>query len=108
PLWFPPPVLEAIASGERSMRWYVSRNGETTGPVDGGKLAEWGRDGLIVPGMYVRDDEAGSNWMPVEQSPFAGLVSGVAGKGPLTAERASEIGRTDSRLNTYSLLLGGP
>jgi len=63
------------------MRWYVSRNGETTGPVEGSAIAQWGSEGLIVPGMFVRD-EAGGNWTPVEQSPFASLISGAAAPAP--------------------------
>lgn len=52
------------------MRWYVTTNGETVGPIEGEVVAAWAREGRLVPGTHVRD-EAGSAWMPVEQSPFA-------------------------------------
>ncbi len=50
------------------MRWYVSRNGETVGPVEEREVAEWFHDGMR-DGM-VRD-EAGGPWTPIMQSPFA-------------------------------------
>jgi GYF domain 2/LITAF-like zinc ribbon domain len=52
------------------MRWYVTTNGETVGPIEGEVLAAWAREGRLVPGTHVRD-EAASVWVPVEQSPFA-------------------------------------
>lgn len=59
------------------MRWYVSRNGETLGPVDEAEIRKWAQEGMVVPGMFFRD-EAGSAWTPVEQSPFAALMTGAA------------------------------
>ena len=52
------------------MRWYITTNGETVGPIEGEIVAAWAREGRLMPGTYVRD-EAGSAWMPVELSPFA-------------------------------------
>jgi hypothetical protein len=56
------------------MRWSVSRNGEIVGPVDEETLNQWGNDGLIVKGSFVRPDVDGGTWMAVEHSPFAALV----------------------------------
>lgn len=54
------------------MRWYVSRNGETVGPVEEAQVAEWVRGGMHD--AVVRDD-AGGHWTPIAHSPFgAGLV----------------------------------
>ena len=58
------------------MRWYVSRNGETAGPVEEAQLFEWVRGGMR-DGM-VRD-EAGGPWTPLEQSPFAPAGAVFAG-----------------------------
>jgi hypothetical protein len=54
------------------MRWYVSRNGETQGPIDEATVAQWVRAGMRD--ASVRDD-AGGNWTPIAQSPFAALAA---------------------------------
>ncbi len=61
------------------MAWYVSRNGETMGPVDGELVRAWAKNGYHD--MYVRDD-SGGNWMPIAQSPFSQFVHVTAGKHP--------------------------
>jgi hypothetical protein len=53
------------------MRWYVSRNGQTVGPVDEHQVSEWIRAGM-VDGM-VRDEHGGP-WMSLKESPFKGLL----------------------------------
>jgi len=53
------------------MRWYLSRGGETVGPVDEAQIAEWVRMG-VRDGM-VRD-EAGGPWTPLAQSPFVAAL----------------------------------
>lgn len=53
------------------MRWYVSRNGETVGPVEESQLAAWVSGGMSD--ASVRDD-AGGPWTPVSSSPFASLL----------------------------------
>lgn len=53
------------------MRWYVSRQGKTEGPVEETQLAEWIRAGLADAQIQ---SETGGPWMPVAQSPFAGLL----------------------------------
>ncbi len=53
------------------MRWYVSRNGETIGPVDDAQVATWIRGGM-VDGMI--RDEQGGQWMPLASSPFRTLI----------------------------------
>jgi hypothetical protein len=50
------------------MRWYVSKNGETTGPVEEAQIVEWVKAGLRD--AMVRD-EAGGQWTALTQSPFA-------------------------------------
>jgi hypothetical protein len=53
------------------MRWYVSRNGQTVGPVDEAEIRNWPPGSLI--GAHLRD-EAGGAWTPAEHSPFAAYV----------------------------------
>jgi len=53
------------------MRWYVSRNGETVGPVEEHEVAEWVRGGMRD--ASVRDEHGGA-WMPVAASPFASIL----------------------------------
>ena len=50
------------------MRWYVSRNGETSGPAEEAQVREWAKGGS--PADMVRD-EVSSSWMRLDQSPFA-------------------------------------
>lgn len=54
------------------MQWYVMRNGETQGPVDGSVVVGWIRAGMHDASVR---DEAGGNWMPLAQSPFAQYVA---------------------------------
>src|SRR5688572_2820336 len=56
-----------------AMRWYVSRNGETVGPVDWATLYEWRNRGWISPDMYLWA-EGGNAWVPVEQTPVRALM----------------------------------
>jgi hypothetical protein len=53
------------------MRWYVSRNGETTGPVEEDQVAAWVRAGMVDAQLR---GEAGGPWMSVQQSPFAAFM----------------------------------
>jgi hypothetical protein len=54
------------------MRWYVSRNGETTGPVEEGQVVAWiqggMRDGVVLP-------EEGQAWLPLSESPFVAIIA---------------------------------
>lgn len=53
------------------MRWYVSSNGETVGPVEDQQVAAW-----VVRGMtdaMVRDELSGQ-WMQLRQSPFGAIL----------------------------------
>ena len=68
------------------MRWYVSRAGQTVGPVEESQLAEWVRGGMFD--AYVRD-EAGGAWMPVAQSPFASLIPAQPTYAPPAAQPGS-------------------
>ena len=56
------------------MRWYVSRNGETVGPVEEADVANWVRAGMHDAMLR---DEAGGPWTPVSQSPFGALLPRV-------------------------------
>jgi hypothetical protein len=60
---------EAPSPQETRMRWYVSRNGETHGPLDEAQVVHWFRGGMHD--AMVRD-EAGGPWTPILQSPIAG------------------------------------
>lgn len=54
------------------MRWYVSRNGQTTEtPVDDAQVAAWIQQGMTE--AMIRDEQGGQ-WMPLAQSPFRTLM----------------------------------
>lgn len=55
------------------MRWYVMHEGKTAGPVGGEDIFAQGRQGQLLPGMHVREENG--PWMPITQSPFASVVS---------------------------------
>lgn len=57
------------------MRWYVSRYGEAVGPVEGAEVIEWLGARGAQDGVFLRD-EAASEWVPIEKSPFAYLLPG--------------------------------
>lgn len=77
------------------MRWYVSRNGETVGPVEEAQVVEWARVGLF--GAMLRD-EAGGPWTPFEASPFARFVA---------PEPTPVIGDRMIRIVATAILIGG-
>ena len=54
------------------MRWYVMRNGETQGPVDGVTVVGWIKGGMREASVR---DETGGAWMPLAQSPFSQYVA---------------------------------
>jgi len=59
--------------------WLVCRNGETTGPLHHGLVAQWVRGGMVD--AVVRDcsgDWAGGRWVPISASPFADQIPRVA------------------------------
>jgi len=47
------------------MRWYVSRNGETSGPTEEAQVVGLARSGGLNGAML--RDEASPHWIPVEQ-----------------------------------------
>jgi hypothetical protein len=53
------------------MRWYVSRNGETVGPVDDAQVTQWVRQGMHD--AMVRD-EHGGQWVRLSESPFRPML----------------------------------
>jgi hypothetical protein len=67
---------------EDSMRWYVSNNGESSGPHAEATVAEWARANELGGAML--RDEAASAWVPLAQTPFAALV-------PTTARIAAPV-----------------
>lgn len=56
------------------MQWYVSRNGETSGPVEEAQIAEWIRQRQVGGETYVRDEHS-PRWVPIGQSPFSPLFT---------------------------------
>lgn len=54
------------------MRWYVSRNGETVGPVDEGTIVVWVRGGMTDAQIQ---PETGGPWRHVMQAEFARSAS---------------------------------
>ena len=66
-----------------NMRWYVSRAGETQGPLDEADVrARAKRD--LLRGAQVRD-EAGGAWVAAEKSPFASLMKERGWTAPIVA-----------------------
>lgn|GEM_PF-2712884 len=53
------------------MRWYVSKNGESSGPHAETTVAEWARANQLSGAML--RDEAASAWVPLAQTPFFAL-----------------------------------
>jgi hypothetical protein len=53
------------------MRWYITINGETHGPVDESVIKSWMRQKQVPPGSMVAPEGANSSWLPVEKSSFA-------------------------------------
>jgi len=53
------------------MRWYVSKNGESSGPHEEATVAEWARANQLKGAML--RDEAASAWVPLAQTPFSAL-----------------------------------
>ena len=53
------------------MRWYVTINGETHGPVDESVLRSWIRQKQVPPGSMVAPEGPSSSWVAVEKSSFA-------------------------------------
>ncbi|HEY3494746.1 MAG TPA: hypothetical protein VGK73_08680 [Polyangiaceae bacterium] len=49
----------------------MSRDGEVTGPMDAAEVRRGIDQGRVTRGFMLRDD-AGSEWVPIERSPFAG------------------------------------
>lgn len=68
------------------MRWYVSRNGETVGPVDEAQVVAWVQAGMTDA---VVQHEAGGPWLPVAQSPFAGWIPRAGGAAPPVTKKSS-------------------
>lgn len=60
------------------MQWFITMNGETVGPHEGpalyAKIQEMAASGQSLATAHVRDD-AGSVWMPIQQSPFASALA---------------------------------
>lgn len=85
------------------MRWYVSRNNETSGPFTEEDILQWGQTGQILPGMHVQA-ETGGPWMPVEQSPFAAfVVQPPAESGPIAQATGTAATPKPERMNLASV-----
>src|SRR4051812_24443887 len=59
------------------MRWYVSRNGESSGPHEESLVRQWALAGELGPDAVLRD-EAASAWVPLAQTPFGVRVAPAA------------------------------
>jgi hypothetical protein len=71
------------------MRWYVSKAGETTGPIEEAAIRVMAKaDGLR--GAQVRDENAGA-WIAAEKSPFGSLMKERSVVGPIVAGLAVMI-----------------
>ena len=81
------------------MRWYVSQNGETSGPVDDSVVSEWTRGGQLGRGAFVRD-EHGGQWTQIESSPFASLL------GPAPAEPSATAPAQKNQPSTVAAIGG--
>jgi len=61
------------------MDWYVSRDGQTVGPMSEEAVRDSINRGHVTVGAHVRDAEGGA-WAPIEQSPFGSLLAGGSSK----------------------------
>lgn len=52
------------------MRWYLSINGQVSGPHEVAQIEAWRAAGQIVPGTTACP-EGGARWLPFEQTPLA-------------------------------------
>lgn len=77
------------------MDWYVSSNGETSGPHNEAMVREWVESGRIGPDAFLRD-EAAAAWVPLAQTPF--------GARPASPARATPSGGGEA-LGTLMILL---
>jgi restriction system protein len=79
--------LEAAVSEvrRRLRRWYVSRGGETVGPIEEGQLTAWVQGGMHDAALLPTD---GEHWIGLSESPFAGtLPKGLQGKAVTSEQR---------------------
>lgn len=53
------------------MRWFITINGETHGPVDESVIKSWIGQKQVPPGSMVAPEGANSTWVPVEKSSLA-------------------------------------
>lgn len=54
------------------MKWYISQNGETIGPIEEATVREWVSSREISADAFLRD-EAATGWAQLAQTPFAAL-----------------------------------
>lgn len=78
------------------MRWYFSKDGEVTGPVEPSVVKQWARQGQLSADWMVRD-EASPAWIPIAQSPFGSYITGADEKGQPVAK---------ARTNLRNIVLG--
>ncbi|MBA2724259.1 MAG: DUF4339 domain-containing protein [Methylibium sp.] len=52
------------------MRWFLSKNGQITGPTDEAVIATWRNQGQIQPGTSACE-EGGTQWIPFERTRLA-------------------------------------
>lgn len=60
------------------MRWYVTINGETHGPVEQSVLRSWMRQKQVPPGSMVALEGPNSTWVPIERSSLKPALSPLA------------------------------
>ncbi|MCF0245680.1 MAG: DUF4339 domain-containing protein [Ileibacterium sp.] len=74
---------EAVESEEdEGQKWYYVENGASQGPVDQYEIEGMLADGRLTPASYIWT-EGLTDWVKVEQSPFAELISAPEDAAPL-------------------------
>lgn len=71
------------------MQWYVSRNGETVGPIDEREVVEWTKGGSMQGAML--RDEASAVWIRLDQSPFAQFAPAPTAAEPKPTQRGRAL-----------------
>ena len=71
------------------MRWYVSRNGETVGPVEESQIHEWIRAGMS-DGHVRREDQA--EWLPIGQMQLGASTAPVYAMQPHSGPTCQKCG----------------
>ena len=93
-----------MAEGSSAMRWYVSQNGETSGPFTEQRIAMLVNWGKITSEAYLCD-EKWACWVALKRSQFAPLLGELPEEPPVLSEPPDAGGWWGQRLALAVLLM---